>query len=544
MPRAVLPLLALTLAVSPAALAQFSEKIEVRVVNVDVSVTDRSGKPVSGLTRDDFEVFEDGRRQTIANFYAIDDAVVRDDAAPGAPAAPASQPERFRRKVFVLVDNANTSMHGRNEALKKLEAFIDRNFEGDYEWSVATVDRRVHLLLPMTRDKQSIHDVLATVRQHPTLPEMTGPIVDFAINTRQQPQSFRTMFEKAGAAADPRWANLVRAGQHAALSDFMNEAEGRQKEIFAGSSMAPLLEAARAFGAIEGKKILLLITGDLPLQGGSPLCGGSTEHARNAVLLRDAFIAEANASNTSVYIIGADGMSATFGTTFEDFGPCSAMSDTSAMYWIGRETGGAYLPGNFIDKSLREFDRRSANFYSLGYHSSSEEPLRSHRIKVRVKGHPAYRLHFRDSYTTLPDEEQFQRTLRSLAGATMQSVTMRSGTMPIAAHASDPVYTNGQGRVPLEVSIPMDRLQYLPDTNGSRGRVNVYVSIFDALGRNVSLTRIRQDVSLAADEQTAGKRIVLTVQEMKLSKGDYRVVVAVRDELTETVGLTIEKIKV
>jgi VWFA-related protein len=541
MRRSLVSLLVLTLLVSPAAFAQFSEKIEVRVVNVDVTVTDRHGNPVSGLTRDDFEVFEDGRRQEIANFYTIENAVVRDEAAPDSSPSPATQPERFRRKVFVLINNANTSMHGRNEALEQLERFIDRNFEGDYEWSVATVDRRVHLLLPMTSDKSAIHDVFATVRKHPTLPEVTGPIVDFAINTRQPAQSFRTMFEKAGGAEAGPFA-LVNARLHGALSDFVNEAEATHKARFAASSMAPLLEAARAFGAIEGKKILLLITGDLPLQTGSPLCGGSPEQARNAVLLRDLFIAEANASNTSVYIIGADGLSAGGGASFasyEDFARCSPVSDSAAMYWIGRETGGAYLPGNFIDKSLREFDRRSANFYSLGYRSSSEAPLRSHRIKVRVKGRPFYRLHFRDSYTTIPDEDQLMRTLRSLAGATMQPATL-----PIAAQAAAAVYTKGVGRVPLEVSIPMDRLQYLPDAEGSRGRFNVYVSIFDAMGRNVGLARIPQDVTLRENEQRAGKRIVVTIPPMELAKGDYRVVVAVRDELTEAVGLTIEKFKV
>jgi hypothetical protein len=39
-------------------IAQISETIEVRVTNIDVVVTDKSGKRVTGLTRDDFEVFE------------------------------------------------------------------------------------------------------------------------------------------------------------------------------------------------------------------------------------------------------------------------------------------------------------------------------------------------------------------------------------------------------------------------------------------------------------------------------------------------------
>jgi uncharacterized lipoprotein YajG len=46
-----------------AAPAPLVEKIDVSVVNIDVSVTDRTGQPVSGLTRNDFEILEDGRRR-------------------------------------------------------------------------------------------------------------------------------------------------------------------------------------------------------------------------------------------------------------------------------------------------------------------------------------------------------------------------------------------------------------------------------------------------------------------------------------------------
>jgi len=47
----------------------FGETIDVRVVNVDVWVTDRDGNPVTGLTADDFEVREDGRPVELSNFF-------------------------------------------------------------------------------------------------------------------------------------------------------------------------------------------------------------------------------------------------------------------------------------------------------------------------------------------------------------------------------------------------------------------------------------------------------------------------------------------
>ena len=52
-------------------LPPISERVEVSVTNVDVVVTDSKGNRVNGLTRDDFEVFQDNVPQTITNFYAV-----------------------------------------------------------------------------------------------------------------------------------------------------------------------------------------------------------------------------------------------------------------------------------------------------------------------------------------------------------------------------------------------------------------------------------------------------------------------------------------
>jgi len=60
------------------------------------------GQPVPGLTRNDFEVLEDGKLQPISNFYAVENARAKTDVRPEADASavPAPSPERFRRKDF------------------------------------------------------------------------------------------------------------------------------------------------------------------------------------------------------------------------------------------------------------------------------------------------------------------------------------------------------------------------------------------------------------------------------------------------------------
>src|SRR3954466_15066614 len=102
-------ILLFVIAVAPSLFAQsLTEKIDVSLVNVDVTVTSH-GAPARGLSRDDFQVFEDGVQRPIPNFYAVQPPAARGTVAP-APMPSTSDTtviadptdERFRRKVLVI----------------------------------------------------------------------------------------------------------------------------------------------------------------------------------------------------------------------------------------------------------------------------------------------------------------------------------------------------------------------------------------------------------------------------------------------------------
>jgi VWFA-related protein len=48
--------------------APFTLKVDVALISVDVAVFDASGKPITDLRRDDFQIYEGGRRQQIQSF--------------------------------------------------------------------------------------------------------------------------------------------------------------------------------------------------------------------------------------------------------------------------------------------------------------------------------------------------------------------------------------------------------------------------------------------------------------------------------------------
>ena len=77
---------------------------QVEQVIVDVVVADKKGNPIPGLRQEDLEVYEDGERQTIVSFDAVQVA-----AAPAAAPARASRvstnttKDAQRGRTFVIV---------------------------------------------------------------------------------------------------------------------------------------------------------------------------------------------------------------------------------------------------------------------------------------------------------------------------------------------------------------------------------------------------------------------------------------------------------
>src|SRR3954467_2572202 len=96
--------------------APLAVSVDVKVINVDVSVTDGKGKPVSGLTKDDFEVLEDGQPQTVTNFSSTERKARSGESA-------ARQPSR--RKIIVLVDNNYIDARERSLTLDTLDRFVN-----------------------------------------------------------------------------------------------------------------------------------------------------------------------------------------------------------------------------------------------------------------------------------------------------------------------------------------------------------------------------------------------------------------------------------
>jgi VWFA-related protein len=85
-------------------------RVSVNLVQIDAVVTDSKGRHVSGLRREDFEVFEDGKPQKISNFSWVDVTVAKPALRPAnAPGARPLQRQDYHRSFVLMIDDAGTS---------------------------------------------------------------------------------------------------------------------------------------------------------------------------------------------------------------------------------------------------------------------------------------------------------------------------------------------------------------------------------------------------------------------------------------------------
>ena len=191
--RAILPLLLLVLtpcraASQPAAQPRFTT--EASAVVLDVVVRDTRGQPVTGLTREDFEVFEGRSRQTITVFEGPATHVVEGGRLAPGPAAATSvggvgaTPPRVVALVFEQLGPAARDLAS-SAARRLVEALGREDFA-----AVFTVDRAVHTVVNYTPTSSPVLDAIAAATNKPGLPLRRAGVVpgaEFASSGGGQP---------------------------------------------------------------------------------------------------------------------------------------------------------------------------------------------------------------------------------------------------------------------------------------------------------------------------------------------------------------------
>jgi len=225
----------------------FTEEVEVRVMDLDVVVTDKSGRPVTDLTRDDFTVRLGGRPVPLDYFARVDEGTIHaPDLATASPDQVLAEYRRgteayVPRHFLMYVDLGHLAPDARKRGLEALRDLVTRMGPNDMG-RVLMFDRRSKELTEWTNSKEQLFGALTKI-------EKAGVGMSRLLTERQTLREIDSTRRRSSREFTTRqYAEQERAEVRQMLSDV-------------GSELATL-------SPLAGKKAFLFVSGGFEFQPG------------------------------------------------------------------------------------------------------------------------------------------------------------------------------------------------------------------------------------------------------------------------------------
>ncbi len=520
----------------------FFESIDVSVVNVEVIVTGKDDKRVTGLTQDDFEVFEDGKRVELSYFYAKEGEApaAASETAVEEGSAVASVPEDQQAYLAIFVDNQNLAAAGRNRVLTSVKEFLQNQLGPRDRVLLATYNGpgAVSVQQSPTRDPQALVAAIDEIAKSST----GASNLDLRMIVTEIDQS-------VDEEEDERVALMDAESAYSSVEMYAQQAYNKAK-----STVAALEQFINGLSGLPGRKAVLYISGGVSLRPAEAIYAAweqkfgrlnQSENIASRMNTLDIDVtqhferlaARANANRITFYSLGVpnalDGGTASSRgfTSWSRTQDLTEMNSTGqSMFMLAGPTGGLAQFDNISPKDLLTRMREDLDsFYSLGYIPSHRRTGKNHKIEVKVK-RPGLTARYRESFRDRTTQEL-------MTDQTMSALLFGSDANPleVAVELQDVVgekTKKDEKLVQLTVKLPMSKLVLLPQEQVHEGSVSVFLAVRDSNGRNSDITQVKIPVRIPNDRlmaslgQTAGYRTRLVMRP-----GEHTVAVGVRDEL-------------
>ena len=526
----------------------FIDIVNVSVVNVDAYVTDKKGQPVTGLSKDDFQILENGRPVEITNFYAVnagksvvvDEAPAPAAAAPGAapaPAAPAAAgppqasrtPEDQRLRLVIYIDNFNLRPFNRNRVMRELRAFIGHNLAKDDQLMLVTYDRELHVRRTFTSDPSLIASALSDLEK----------ISAQGVHADSERRDALQRIQDSQSAAEAE--SIAHTYAESTYNDLSFSVDGLKKLVDSLAGMPgrkAVLYVSDGLQMIAGQDVFYAVQNKYGEQSTSLTQTLEFDVSRRLTELT----AQANANRITFYTIDAAGLRVYESTTAENQGPgptqpgLTQLVDSvrfsnlqSTLQLMAEKTGGfAIINTNVVLPQLEKIGRDFNTYYSLGYTPPHYGDGRYYKIEVKVKNRKDLLVRHREGYRDKSTD------------ARMSDGTLAALNFPFEENPLGVSVEFGQAKpredgyflVPVNVRIPLGKLVLVPREKSDDAKVRLFIAALDSNGGTSDVQQAPVPISIPkAEVETAKNKYFVYSVTLLMRSGDQRVSVGVRDDV-------------
>jgi VWFA-related protein len=527
-------------------------RISTELVQLDAVVTDKNGKVVSGLSKDDFELYEGGKKQLITFFEFVPAGRSVRPTADGKPAVrPSPQTpaaEDIRRIFGFVVDDLTIRFEDLAYTREMLTNFVNNQMQpGDLVAIVRTVGGK-GLLQQFTTDKQILLRAIASLNL------ATHPLAAIGGVGPAQPLDTSAV----GGAATTSISGAIGAGASADAALLTDDTNQNLRSYMSLGTTSFLIESMRQ---LPGRKSLVLVSGGLPIL--SEQSGAASGNNVSYFLTRLAD--QATRAGVAIHTIDIRGLSAqvpvarftdtptrsamsnqsgTFGRTPDEtlLGRPNVMDEQLGLRALANDTGGiAIINKNNFSEGLNRIVEANDGYYLLAY-SPSDTNFKGDFRKVEVKlkhAESGWKVYSRRGYLAREDKAPAAPVSRQdrLLAAIRSPLARREIDLDamILYKSQEPT----KAAIDINLSIDPAKLQ-LDEVNGKQeANVDVAGFVFDEFGKMRGGFSETISASLTPEEIAKIKSGGLAYSaNTTLPPGAYQVRLAVRDNKSGKIGTT------
>lgn len=449
---------------APEDVSTFAEVIDVRVVNVEVVVTDKEGQRVTGLTPEDFRVTVDGDEVGVDFFTEVSAGRVASATSPDTAVPPAlSAGEAVGTRYLVFVDEFFSVRKQRNRVLEGLTEDLLLLQPEDRVAVVAYDGRGLDLLTSWTPPGEELERVLEDARRRPS----------YGTSRRMEQREAR----RGGVVKNQPYYLLLR-----------NQVKG---------TLDAAAASLRAFAQPPGRRVMLLLSGGWPTDAATFATRSQSVYTTNVVSGIPSSLYElvstANRLGYTLYPVDVQGVSAESPGDVELTSPGSASTgliregeEHHSLRTLGHLTGGEEMLNSRREVALERVVDDTRSYYWLGFEPSWREHNGDHRIEVEVL-RPGLKVRHRRGFTELT--RQAETLMRVESALLFGDVPIGAG--PLRVEAGEPERAGvGKVHVPLRIEVPLDRVTLLPQGDEHVTQLQLILAVIDRDGNQSATPRV------------------------------------------------------
>lgn len=501
----------------------FGETVEVRVVNVEVVVTDREGNRVHGLTPGDFRLYVDGQEVALDYFSEVKAGAAM-AAAEGVESIGAAEPGKPVGTSYLLfIDDHHSIPRDRDKVLEAIRQDVTFLGPEDRLAVVAFDGKVVEMLSSWTQSWPEVQQVLEQAKDRPA----------YGLHRLTELRAFRR-----DARSRIRTPGATPSFDQGRL-DIEEERYAWVVADQVSRSVAGATAALRGFAKPPGRKVMLVLSGGWPFDPvnvatADPSRGFSERGVPRGRELFAPLVDTANQLGYTLYPVDVPGLEASVADADFD-SPLGVGFDSNrerelhlALSFIADETGGEALLNARRLEPLRLVANDTRSYYWLGFSPARRGDNARHEVEVEVV-RPGLKVRSRGDF--VDSSRSAEVTMAVESALLFGDGAASDGVLRVAV--GDPQRSGiGRVKVPLSVDVPMDQVTLLPAGDRWQVVLELRVAVRDAGGATADVPVI--PITLTTDTQPVPGQFGRFETTVELRRADHDLVVAVFDPASGT----------